>query len=158
MHFDKRYVDRAQCVAQRNTGMRVRRGIDDDEIDRFLARRLDAIDQLAFVIALKHAACGAAASRQLLQALIDVIQGLPAIDFWLARAEQVQIRAMQNENVLRHCEYLVKTDRLFTLKSGICPLNRGLTQYGACHAMGSDPMRGLTPDHEFPGRPMPWRF
>src|SRR5690606_38128442 len=49
-------------------------------------------------------------------------------------------------------------NRYLSIKQGVCPHAGSDPPYGACHAMGPDPMRGLTPDHGFPGRPMPWRF
>lgn len=123
VNFGERDTYTCQGIADSDTGVRVGPGIDDDVIDSFLACLVYAIDQSAFVIALKRTAPSAMPLRKRFELLIDVGQGLPPVHLWLAGTEQVQVGAMQNEYVLRHCENFVKTDRLFTLKSTICPLN-----------------------------------
>src|SRR3972149_5823612 len=53
MHLDKRNPHRRQRIAHRNTGMRERRGIDDDEIPSLALRLFNAVDQIALDIALE---------------------------------------------------------------------------------------------------------
>src|SRR5690554_6762191 len=119
MYIDKRNADGGQRVSQGDTGMGVGRGIDDDEIGLVLAGSLNPINELTFVITLKCGQRGTIFSSKLRQMLIDIGPCLPSVHLWLARAEQIQIGAVQNEDVLRHCECFVKTDRLFTLNSRI---------------------------------------
>src|SRR3546814_4964935 len=75
------------------------------------------------LIALEALAPRTVFRRQPLQVPIDFRQGLAPIDIGFARAEQIQIRAVQDQDMVRHCEIFMKTDRLFTLKSLICPLS-----------------------------------
>src|SRR5690606_5631497 len=82
------------------------------------------VDKLTLVITLKSSQCGTAFCRQLRQMLVDIRQGLPTVDLWFSGTEQIQVGAVQNEDVLRHGKFFVKTDRLFTLNNGICPLKR----------------------------------
>lgn len=124
MHFDKRNIDGSQGIAQCNAGMRIRRSVDNDEISLVLASSLHPIDEFTFVIALKSGQYGAVFCGQLRQMLIDICQGLPTVDIRLTCAEQIQVGAVQNEDVLRHGKFFVKTERLFTLNNGICPLKR----------------------------------
>jgi len=53
MHFDKGNRDAGQGITQRDAGMRQAAGIDDDEGNFLLFRRMDAVDQRAFRIALE---------------------------------------------------------------------------------------------------------
>jgi hypothetical protein len=53
MYLDKRDCHARQCITQRHAGMRQSAGIDDDGLNPFFLRCMDAINQLAFVIALE---------------------------------------------------------------------------------------------------------
>ena len=121
MHFDKRNIDRGERVGQCHAGVRVRGGVDDDEIGGILSGSLDAVYQLTFVIALEKSTACAMLLCHLLQAGIDVCEGLPAINSRLTGAEQVEVRTIQNQNILHHYNIFMKTNRLFTLNSRICP-------------------------------------
>ncbi len=123
MHFNERNAYGCKRVAYGNAGMRVSSRIDDDVLRAIATGFLDAIDQSAFVIALEDGEFGTLRGGLLFESLIDVGQGKPAVDLGLACSEQVQIGAVQNQNALRHYENLVKTDRLFTPKSPVCPLS-----------------------------------
>ena len=63
------------------------------------ARRMDAVDQGAFVVALEAGQLTAGFLRDLAQALVNLGQCRAAVDGGLARAEQVQVRTMQNQDV-----------------------------------------------------------
>ncbi len=65
----------------------------------------------------------------MLQVLIDVRQCLTTVDRRFPGTEQIQVWAVQYEDVLRHCVSFLMTDRLFTLKSAICPLKRHFLIY-----------------------------
>src|SRR5690606_20704280 len=103
-------------------GVSICGGIDENEVDVVPACSLNAIDQFTFVITLESGAACAAFCRQLLQALVNIVQRTSSVDLWLACAEQIEVGAVQNKNVLRHRGFFMKTDRLFTLKRRICPL------------------------------------
>lgn len=124
MYFDKRNIDSSERIPEGNAGMCIGRRVDDNEIGAVLMGGLHPVDQLAFVITLKGGECGPAFVGQLRQVLIDICQGLSTVDLWFSGTEQIQVGAVQNEDVLRHGKFFVKTDRLFTLNNGICPLKR----------------------------------
>src|SRR5690606_35993023 len=63
MHFDERDGDRSQSIAQRDAGMGIGPGINEDVIGAVAARAMDAIHQRAFVIALKRRASCAMVGR-----------------------------------------------------------------------------------------------
>ena len=54
MNLDERDADARQCVPNRHARVRVRGGIDQHEIGLFGPRGLNAVDERAFVIALKR--------------------------------------------------------------------------------------------------------
>jgi hypothetical protein len=100
VHLDHRQLARDQRVAQRHTRVCQPAGVDDDRAVR-AARRLDAVDQLALVVGLERLHGRAALGRQLAQARVDLGQGGAAVDLRLALAEQVQIRAVQDQDLHR---------------------------------------------------------
>src|SRR5690606_39092892 len=126
MYFNEGNVDGRERIPDRNTGMRVRGSVDDDVFRSIAPRFLDPIHQSAFMIALVRAQYGSPAVGQVLESLIDIRKSQRAVDLGLACAEQVEIGAVQNQNALRHYGIYVKTDRLFTPKSPVCPLSSPL--------------------------------
>ena len=57
MYLDKRDCHTRQRITQRHAGMRESAGIDDDGLNPFFLRCMDAINQLAFVVALETVQC-----------------------------------------------------------------------------------------------------
>jgi len=77
--------------------MRECRGIDQDEIDAFAARGMDALDQFVLGVGLQMQQMMSAISGTLLQILIDLRQRHCAVDARLAGAEHVQIRPVEDQ-------------------------------------------------------------
>ena len=73
--LDERDRHAGERVAQRDAGVRQAAGVDDDELDAFVARGLDPVDQRAFVVALEARERGAARRRVALQRRLDAGQG-----------------------------------------------------------------------------------
>lgn len=88
-----------QSVAQGYARMRESGWIDDDEPDAFVPSRLYAIDEYAFVIALHGGQLDACSLRLLGQSPVDVSQSLPAIDSRLPGPKQIQVGAVQEEDL-----------------------------------------------------------
>src|SRR5690606_37822731 len=82
-----------------DTGMGEGRGIDDDEIHAFLAGRLNAIHQCAFVIGLEGAALRTSRRGLRHQGAIDLRKRGRPIRFRLACPEQVQVGSVQHQYV-----------------------------------------------------------
>src|SRR5699024_10268687 len=102
--------------------MSIGAGIDDDEVGAVMCSSLNAIDQRPFVVALEgHATC-IVALGQGFKVAVDVGKRGGAIDIGLARAKQIEVGAVQNEDVLRHDGGLYQTDPRFTPKCVVCLL------------------------------------
>jgi hypothetical protein len=89
---------RRQGVAQGDAGMGVAGRIDDDEAHALIARRLHAVDQLAFVIALEALQAHSRGLRPGCHGGVDAGQRGTAVNLGLAAAEQVQIGAVKYQN------------------------------------------------------------
>jgi len=97
--FDEGQGHGRQCIADGDAGVGVGGRVDDDELRAVAARGLDAVDQSAFVVALEAAQRGAGGVGDLAEFGIDLGEGLRAVDLGLAGAEQVEVGAMQDENL-----------------------------------------------------------
>jgi hypothetical protein len=72
-------------------------GIKHDKVDAFMAGIVNTINQLILGIALQVQQLVSCCMTGVCQACVDIIQGFFAVDLWLAGAQQVQVRAMQDE-------------------------------------------------------------
>lgn len=89
MHFDKRYGHCGQGIAHGNTRMRKGPCVNDDEIDAFACRSVDAVDQRAFVVALERGESKFLPARMLLKLALDISQALRPVKLRLARAQPI---------------------------------------------------------------------
>ena len=96
--LDARDIDSGEGIAQRDTGMRERGGVDNNELGAISLCLMHRLDQLLLAVALQTGDFGAGALRLGLQAMVDFIKSFRAIDFRLASAEQIQIWAVQYED------------------------------------------------------------
>lgn len=97
MHFDERHGRGQQRVAQGHAGVRVGRGIEDDAVDVLDAGCMNAIHQRTFAIGLETVEPVAVGSRLVAQVAFDGRQRANAVQAWLARAKQVQIGAVKQQ-------------------------------------------------------------
>ena len=98
MDLDARDIDSGEGIAQRDTGMRERGRVDNNELGAVGLGLMHRFDQFLFAVALQAGEFCAGALRLGLQAMIDFIEGFRTIDFRLASAEQIQIWAVQYED------------------------------------------------------------
>jgi hypothetical protein len=63
---------------------------------------LNPVNKRTFVVALKCRKLRPALCGQVMQALIDTVKRGVTINFWLAGTKQIQIRAVQYENMCGH--------------------------------------------------------
>src|SRR5207342_712400 len=87
-------------VMQRDAGVGVRRGVQDDT-DRLTvclssAGLLDPVDKLALAVGLTELQIPTQLVRDLEAGALDIGQGCRAVDLWLAHPQQIQIRAVQD--------------------------------------------------------------
>ena len=98
VHLDRRRRHRGQGVPERDTRrVRVGRRVQDDAVDA-VRRLLNPVDELAFVVRLPRVDLGPEARRELPQRLVDGRQVGRPVDVRLARPEQVQVRAVQDQD------------------------------------------------------------
>lgn len=97
MYFDRRDLDRGDGVSQRKARVGVRGGVDDQALRsrRFL---LQPVDESSFGIRLESTYFRAGSVCAVRNHPLDVRKGGRAVDFGLARAEGIQIRAVGQQN------------------------------------------------------------
>ena len=98
VHLDEGDGDTRKGVAQRHAGMGERRRVDDDANRSIGARLLNAVDQLALVIALTTVDMHAQLTAETHQSGVDVGQRGDTLDVRLTGSEQIQIGAVQHQH------------------------------------------------------------
>jgi hypothetical protein len=99
VHLDERNAYGEQRVAQRDARVGEPGRIEQNECDMARGRQVDATDQLGFGIALERAEPMARLGGELRQALVDLLEGHVPIEPGLPRAQQVQVRTIEQEQV-----------------------------------------------------------
>lgn len=105
MNLNNLGIARPQRVMDSHGCMRIRAGIQDQDAGRF-RRLLYPIDEFALAIRLPER--NLCLWRSSHHTLMNIIQRLMAINLWLARAEQVEVWAVEDINLLRHCHTLLR--------------------------------------------------
>src|SRR5208282_3728502 len=90
MHFDHRNTHGLYRVANRNAGVRVRAGVNQQYV-ALAARLLNSIDDSAFAVRLKRLNPHFKLASQVLEFLVDIGQAGSAVDFRFAFAEEIQV-------------------------------------------------------------------
>jgi hypothetical protein len=103
--LDECYLRREECVANRDAGVGIGRRVDDDEVDLIDPGLLDAIDDVALAVRLEGLQRDTFLLSKVDQIPVDLGECVGTIDYRLARAEQVQIGAMDDQN-LSHLIFL----------------------------------------------------
>lgn len=104
MDFNRRYPYCRNRISQRNTGMGVRCGVNDNHIKLSFCL-LNPTDQFTFKIGLSELDPGLQFGGPLAHFCLNVSQSHTAINRRLALAQQIQIRSVQEENFhLRQAE------------------------------------------------------
>src|SRR5471032_2786551 len=97
MHLDDRQSRRSQRVQNGDRAVRIGAGVDDDSVGA-LPRLVDPVDEQALVVGLTKLDRHRERLGALQTSLLDVGQGLVAIDLRLAQAEQVEIRSVEDQD------------------------------------------------------------
>src|SRR5262245_4640156 len=106
VHLDRRNAHRLEGVMDRNRRGGEACAVDDDAGGLFRTGLLDTVDQLALVIGAMKLDREAMALAGLAAELLHILDGGAAIEFRLAAAEQVHVRAVENVDGLRHRQAL----------------------------------------------------
>ena len=96
VHLDKGELCAGKRIAKRDTGVCKSTWVDDYEV-RALGRGMNAIDELAFVVALKTLDIAAELCAEADQACIDVLQGAAPVNLRLPCAEEIEIGTVNDE-------------------------------------------------------------
>jgi len=99
MHLEERDRHAGERIAQRDAGVRQATRVDDDVAGAVEPRRVDAVDQGAFVVALKALHRHPARRAERDRSALDVGQRVVAVDLRLARAEQVQVGTVEQKDL-----------------------------------------------------------
>src|SRR5262245_55971317 len=102
MDFDQRNLDRRDRVADRDRGVGVAGRVEHDAGGLLGARLLDPVDQLALVVRLAEHHGEAVAFGRLTAEPLHVLEGCAAVGFRLARAEQIEVGAVEDVDGARH--------------------------------------------------------
>src|SRR5687767_4864701 len=96
MNLDRGQPDPEQGIAEHDRGMREPARIDENSRSGS-ARRVDPVDQPAFVVGLLDLDREPELRGARGQGLVDLPQGLGAVDLRLAHTKEVQVRAMEHQ-------------------------------------------------------------
>jgi hypothetical protein len=120
MNFGDRQAGCADRVVDRDRGVRVGARIDDDRV-RLVARLLDPVDELAFVVGLAELDRQAQSGAGLPTVGLDVGQRVSPIDGGFALAQHIQVRAVQDIDGSRHFDLMARND---PARAGLWSLSR----------------------------------
>lgn len=95
----KRQADGEQRIAQGYRGMGKGAGIDQDEAGTVMPGGMNAIHQYTFVIALQAIQANADLAGARHQVGVNAVESIGTIDAGFAGSQQVQVGAVQNENL-----------------------------------------------------------
>ena len=87
--------------------MREPAGVDDNAVDAVARSGVDAVDQRPFVVGLEGVQGGAETGRVGFTRGFDVRERGVSVDVWLAGAEEVEVRAVEEEDGFDHFGCLV---------------------------------------------------
>ncbi len=96
MNFNDGNFDRADRVIDANRRMRQRTRVQDDRLRASGIGFVQPIDQMAFMIGLPKINLMAQSARLIFHPSGDIVQRIGAIYFWLAGADKVEVRAIEN--------------------------------------------------------------
>jgi hypothetical protein len=94
--------DRGEGVAHRYAGMGKGTGVHDQKVGAVQFRALDPVDQSAFVVALKKYDFGIASACNFRQFGLYVGQAAGPVNGWLTRAQEIQIRSIEDQHPTGH--------------------------------------------------------
>src|SRR5664280_970304 len=95
MNLHERPTDPLESVAQGNAGMGQASGIDDRPVKVAL---VESVDECAFVVRLKGVDLESKLGAALPESLFDLREGGVAVDLRFARAQQIQVGAVEDED------------------------------------------------------------
>ena len=97
MQLDEWDAHAQQGIADCHGSVRVRTRVDDDAVDA-AAGGLDAVDQRTFMVGLECVKIAIVMGCDSGTVGFDVGQRCVAVDVWLAGAEEVEVRAVEEED------------------------------------------------------------
>src|SRR5688500_7052197 len=95
VHLDERHINGGERVANGETRVRVRPGVDQCAIC-LSTHGVDSVDQLALAVVLSELHFGANFPSDHAEPFLDVAERCATVDFGLARAEQIEARPIQH--------------------------------------------------------------
>lgn len=102
MQLDKRDIHPQQRIADGHRCMREAAGVDNNAINAVAGGSVDAVDQRPFMVGLEGVERGAEAGGVGFARGFDVGEGGVAVNVWLAAAQEVEVRAVEEEDGFAH--------------------------------------------------------
>src|ERR1035437_5790602 len=102
MHFDEGDGNRGKRISQCDAGVSQAAGIDHNCVHTLGFGSLDAVNQDTFMIALEANQHCASFDSLRRGGILDICQRICSVDFRFTSAEQIQVRAIQQEDILCH--------------------------------------------------------
>jgi hypothetical protein len=98
MDFNRGYSDRRDGITQGHAGVGIGGGVQNDGVS-IPFRLLNPGYQLSFKVGLSKVDVCSGSVGAFPDPFLDVSEGIPAIHVWFARAQQIQVRPIQKENL-----------------------------------------------------------
>ena len=95
MDLPERTLDREERIAQRDRGVGQPAGVDDRGVEVAL---VEAIDERALVVRLEEVDLEPELGRPARDLGVDVVERVVAVDLRLTRPDQVEVRALEDED------------------------------------------------------------
>ena len=96
VHFDRRNLHRDQRIMQRDRGVRIAAGVDDDSGYLFRVSLVNEIDQLALAVGLAALGLHAELRRRFRAELFDIGKLRVAVRLRFPRPQHVEVRAVEH--------------------------------------------------------------
>ena len=117
--FDGRNLHRHQRVVQRDRGVRIAAGVDDDAGGLLGMRLVDEVDQFAFAVGLPAIGLEPELGRGLGAQLLDIGERGMAIGFGLAGPQQIEVRAVEHVNRLGRRSWAIQNPGNVAVGGGV---------------------------------------
>ena len=98
MHLNRRNPDRLQRIENRDAGMGIGRGVDDNPV-RIAVSRLNAVDNRAFVVGLVQDRLDIFLHAAVINILLQAAVILGAVDVGFAQTEHVDVRSVDDQKL-----------------------------------------------------------
>jgi hypothetical protein len=98
MHLDHWHCDRFDRIVQRNRRVCVGPRIEQNRLRAHRMRLVQPINQMALMVGLAEINVETQGLRLIVQPTGDIVKRIGPVNLWLARAQKIEIRSVEDEN------------------------------------------------------------